>query len=317
MCQFFSCVSDGKGNVKFFKPEDIVKIMGEGNPESYDWNSHTSLMSWLGIKAKDEEKWTKWEYNPESKELKLDKGTLADDKNKIKKVLDKYFDDKDILFLRNLYGRNSGDGNSGDGNSGDRNSGNGNSGNGNSGHRNSGHRNSGHWNSGHWNSGDWNSGNGNSGNRNSGDWNSGNWNSGNWNSGDWNSGDGNSGHWNSGNGNSGDWNSGDWNSGDGALNGFCTEQTFLLFDKPCTKEEYEKINQLDWSWFWINKWINESEMTDDEKKQNPTYKTTGGYLKKIEYKEAFKACPQSFIDQVKKLAHYDAAKFEIISGLKV
>ena len=287
MCNFFSCVSDGKGNVKFFKPEDIVKIMGEGNPESYDWNSHTSLMKWLGIKAKDEEKWTKWEYNPESKEFKLDEGTLADDKDKIQIVLDKYFDGKDIIFFRNLYGNNSGDWNSGNGNSGDRNSGDGNSGNGNSGDGNSG---------------DGNSGNGNSGNRNSGDG---------------NSGDGNSGDGNSGNGNSGNRNSGNGNSGDGVLNGFCTQQAFILFDKPCTKEEYQKIYQLDWSWFWINKWINESDMTDDEKKQNAAYKTAGGYLKKIEYKEAFKACPKSFIGQVKKLANFSAEKFEIISGLKV
>jgi hypothetical protein len=291
MCQFFSCVSDGKGNVKFFKPEDIVGILASGNPESYDFNSHTSLMKWLGIKAKDEEKWTKWEYIPESKELKLDEGTLADE-NKVQEVLDKYFYGKNILFFRGLYENNSGYGNSGDENSGDGNSGNGNSG--------------------YWNSGNENSGNWNSGNRNSGNWNSGKSNSGNGNSGDGNSGDGNSG-----NGNSGYWNSGKWNSGDGILNGFCTERGFVLFDKPCTEEEYNKINQLDWSWFWINKWINESEMTDNEKKQYPTHKTTGGYLKKIEYKEAFKACPHSFIDQVKKLANFDAKKFEIITGLKI
>ena len=292
MCNFFSCVSDGKGHVKFFKPEDIVGIMADGNPKELDFNSHTSLMSWFGIKAKDEEKWSKWEYNPETKELKLDEGTLADDKKKIKKVLEKFFDGKDIIFLRNLYGSNSGN------------------------------LNSGHWNSGDGNSGNWNSGDGNSGDGNSGHWNSGNRNSGNLNSGDGNSGGGNSGNWNSGNRNSGNLNSGDGNSGNlnsgnGVLNGFCAEQAFLLFDKPCTKEQYEKTYQLDWSWFWINVWVNEFEMTNDEKAVNPTYKTTGGYLKKIGYKEAFKACPQSFIDVVKKLANFDAKKFEIITGLKV
>jgi len=287
MCNFFSCVSDRKGNVKFFKPEDIVGIMAEGNPKELNFNSHTSLMNWLGIKAKDEEKWSKWEYNPEIKELKLDEGTLADDKEKIKKVLNEFFDGKDILFLRNLYGSNSGHWNSG---------------NRNSGNANSGNANSGHWNSGHWNSGNRNSGNANSGNANSGNANSGHGNSGHW----------NSGHWNSGHGNSGNV-----NSGNGVLNGFCTERAFLLFDKSCTKEQYEKIYQLDWSWFWINKWMDEFGMTADEKATNPTYKTTGGYLKKIEYKEAFKACPQSFIDAVKKLANFDAQKFEIITGLKV
>jgi len=282
MCQFFSCVSDGKGNVKFFKPEDIVKIMAEGNPNKYDFNSHTSLMSWLGIKAKGEENWSKWEYNPESKELKLDEGTLADDKNKIQKILDAYFEGKDILFFRNLYSANSGN-------------------------WNSGHGNSGHWNSGNGNSGDRNSGNGNSGDRNSGDGNSGHW----------NSGDRNSGNWNSGNGNSGHGNLGDGNSGDGNLNSFCTSQHWMLFDKACTKEEYEKIYKLDWSWFWINKWVNNSEMTVNEKKAYPTYKTCGGYLKKIEYKEAFKAAPPSFLDAVQKLANFDANKFKEISGISI
>lgn len=91
----------------------------------------------------------------------------------------------------------------------------------------------------------------------------------------------------------------------------------MLFDQPCTEEEYEKITNLDWSWFWINKWVNESDMTDDDKEANPSYKTCGGYLRIISYKEAFKAAPKEFIEKVKKLKNFDADKFKEISGLEV
>ena len=176
----------------------------------------------LGIKAAKEPQWTKWEYNPETKDLKLDEGGPGDDKAKVLKALHTFFKDKDILFMRNLYGSNSG-------------------------------------------------------NRNSGD----------------------------------------RNSGDGILNSFCTKRQWMLFDILCSEQEYNAIFKFGWSWFWINKWIDESEMTDDEKKQFPTHRTCGGYLKKVEYKEAFKVAPQSFLDAVKKLKNFDAAKFEKISGLKI
>ena len=90
-----------------------------------------------------------------------------------------------------------------------------------------------------------------------------------------------------------------------------------MFDILCSEQEYNSIDNLDWSWFYINKWINESDMTHDEKKTFSTDKTCGGFLKKIGYKEAFKAAPESFIDAVKKLKNFDAAKFKEISGLEV
>ena len=252
MCKFFSAVSDGKGRVEFFKLEDIVRIMSSGNPEGYDFNSHTSILHSLGIKGKDEDVWNKWEYEPETKTLTIDGAIHADDSVEVQKKLDGFFVGKGIGYLRNLYNRNSGYGNSGD------------------------------WNSGGGNSGDWNSGN-----------------------------------CNSGSGNSGNWNSGYGNSGNGILNSFCTKRQWMLFDKPCTKEQYEKIDALDWSWFFINRWVSESDMSDQEKKDHPSFKTCSGYLKTIDYKEAFKACPESFIDAVKKLKNFDKKKFKEISGLEV
>lgn len=211
--------------------------------------------------------------------------------------------------------KNSGNWNSGKGNSGDRNSGYGNSGKMNSGNWNSGDENSGERNSGKWNSGDGNSGKVNSGNYNSGDRNSGKMNSGYWNSGDENSGDGNSGnknsgyknsgnknsgYWNSGNGNSGDGNSGncnsgdrnsgDFNSGNGYRNYFCTQKKYFLFDKECSEEDVEVLNNLDMSWFDLND------------------KT---------YKKAWKSCPESVLKKIQKLKNFNSDRFYEITGIKV
>ena len=174
MCKFFSAISNGKGKVLFFKVEEIAKIMAEGNKEGYDWNSHTSCAHFNNIKGKEEDKWNKWEYNPDKKELKIDGDfNTKDDSKEVKKQIKAYLKNKDIPFLRNLYNRNSGNYNPGDCNPGNRNSGNYNPGDCNSGDCNSGNCNSGNYNPGNCNSGDYNPGDCNSGNYNSGDYNSG------------------------------------------------------------------------------------------------------------------------------------------------
>ena len=212
--------------------------------------------------------------------------------------------------------------NSGDCNSGNRNSGNKNSGNRNSGNRNSGNRNSGNCNSGNRNSGDCNSGNGNSGNGNSGDCNSGNKNSGNRNSGDKNSGDYNSGDYNSGNGNSGDWNDTDFSSG--CFN--TKEQKILLFDKPSDWTyldwlESEARNLLNDIPKGVVEWIWSANMTDEEKKANPTYETTGGYLKVLDEFESaqlwWDGLTPSDKERIKSLPNFDAYIFEKCTGIKV
>ena len=292
MCKFMSCISDGNGEVKFFTIQNIVEIMASGNHKSYSWNSHTSMCQFYGIKSTEEDKWNKWEYNPETKELVVDSLVTTDDRKSVLHYLDKYFYGKDIVYLRNFYNSNSGDSNSGNSNSGDSNSGN-------------------------WNSGDSNSGNSNSGNRNSGNRNSGDWNSGDSNSGNRNSGNRNSGNRNSGDSNSGNSNSGDWNSGGGVLNSLCTKRIYMLFDKPCTKEQWEESLNLPYSWFELTVWVSGGDMTEEEKKNHSHWKVTGGYLKTIDYKEAWKKCPKEFIDKVKKLKNFSKSKFKKISGLDV
>jgi hypothetical protein len=220
---------------------------------------------------------------------------------------------------RNSGDSNSGDSNSGDSNSGDRNSGDSNSGDWNSGHSNSGDRNSGDRNSGDWNSGDWNSGDRNSGHRNSGDWNSGDWNSGDRNSGHSNSGDRNSGHRNSGHRNSGDWNSGHSNSG---YFNSTTPNDVLVFNKKCKRQIWEDATKPDFIYNIVTcEWIPFSYMADEEKKNDPNAFVRDGYLKKYDYKEAWKnafdKASEADIELLKRLPNFDADVFFEISGIRL
>jgi hypothetical protein len=189
-----------------------------------------------------------------------------------------------------------------------------NSGNGNSGHSNSGHSNSGHSNSGHSNSGHSNSGHSNSGDSNSGHRNSGDWNSGHSNSGHSNSGDSNSGHRNS-----GDWNSGHWNSGFFNSN---TPDTILVFNKPCKRDLWDSVRKPDFI-FNINltQWISWLYMTDDEKKDNKNAFVTEGYLKVVDYKEAwaiaYEKATKEDIELLKALPNFNKKVFEKISDIKI
>jgi len=180
------------------------------------------------------------------------------------------------------------------------NSGFGNSGNRNSGNRNSGNHNSGHGNSGHGNSGDYNSGD--------------------YNSGDYNSGDYNSGHGNSGDYNSGDYNSGDYNSGHGNRRFFCSgKSSDVWFNKETT--ETAVIPYVDLP--VCCEWIYESNMTVEEKQQNPQHTTLGGCLrsKPMKVQEAFPIAwaklPQKVKDQFLALPNFDAEVFFQCTGVRV
>ena len=205
--------------------------------------------------------------------------------------------------------------NSGYRNSGDRNSGNGNSGDRNSGYRNSGNGNSGDGNSGNWNSGEWNSGEWNSGDGNSGDWNSGNGNSGDSNSGNWNSGYRNSGHRNS-----GDWNSGDWNSGNCNSGYFNSDEPCLRMFNKMTYCKKDDINIPSWCYFDLTVWVSHDTATEEEKKKYKNeIEICGGFLKTIDYKDAWRlAWNKASIEERKKLfelPNWDNEVFKEITGI--
>jgi hypothetical protein len=90
-----------------------------------------------------------------------------------------------------------------------------------------------------------------------------------------------------------------------------------LFDKPVPDSfEMPAINCL---YFYLTEWVDDSSMTDTEKEENPSYKTTGGYLKKKAYKEAFTEsimkAPKEELEQIMELPNFDPDTFSAISGV--
>ena len=222
--------------------------------------------------------------------------------------------------------------NTGDWNTGDWNTGNRNTGNRNTGNWNTGNRNTGDWNTGNRNTGDCNTGDCNTGNWNTGDWNTGNRNTGNRNTGnrntgDWNTGDWNTGDWNTGNRNTGDWNTGDWNKS--SFNNGCfmtVEPKIMLFNKPsdwtyrdwCDSDARWLLNQIPKN---VVEWVWASDMSDDEKKAHPEYKTTEGYLKILDESESAQLWWNGLSNEkreiIKALPNFDADIFRECTGIKV
>jgi hypothetical protein len=192
----------------------------------------------------------------------------------------------------------------------------------NTGDCNTGNRNTGNRNTGNRNTGDWNTGDCNTGDCNTGDCNIGDWNTGDWNTGDCNTGNRNTGNRNIGNRNTGDWNKSSFNTG--CFN--TEEQKITLFNKP------SDITYNDWlrsdARYLLNQipkdvveWVYEEDMTDEEKAANPTYETTGGYLKVLNESECGQLWWGSLSDfqknYIKSIPNFDAEIFEQCTGIKV
>ena len=166
-------------------------------------------------------------------------------------------------------------------------------------------------NSGHYNSGDRNSGDHNSGYRNSG-----NSNSGNSNSGYSNSGNSNSGSYNSGYHNSGYHNGGDYNSG--AFNRDCPKMRLFEKDLDITVQEFYNNNNL-YIDLPLNVWVDKSDMTKEEKKENNSWETTGGFLRTLDYKDAHRkwwADNSDDHDRFLNLPGFDWEIFTEITGIE-
>ena len=168
---------------------------------------------------------------------------------------------------------------------------------------NAGCENSGYWNTGNCNSGYWNTGN-----CNSGDMNSGYWNSGDWNSGYWNSGDRNSGYWNSGDGNTGYFNTGSPNK-------------IQVFNEwiEMTNEEFEQKYNIHAD-LPLTTWINEEDMSEEEKEKVVGWEEMGGYLKTLDFKEAcviwWNKNPHRH-DDFLNLPNFNSEIFKEITGIDV
>lgn len=104
------------------------------------------------------------------------------------------------------------------------------------------------------------------------------------------------------------------------------EQKITLFNKP------SDITYNDWlrsdARYLLNQipkdvveWVYEEDMTDEEKAANPTYETTGGYLKVLNESECGQLWWGSLSDfqknYIKSIPNFDAEIFEQCTGIKV
>ena len=143
------------------------------------------------------------------------------------------------------------------------------------------------------------------------------------NTGDWNTGDLNTGDRNTGNRNTGDRNTGDWNTGDRNTGFFntTTPSKINVFDVLIEKTLWDNCDKPNFICFNLTLWIYSENMTDEEKAANESHGNTGGYLKKLDYKEEFqRSYREASEDDRKKvfnIPNFDADKFFEISGIDV
>jgi len=171
----------------------------------------------------------------------------------------------------------------------------------------------------------------NTGNCNTGDWNAGDRNTGDWNAGDRNTGDRNAGNRNTGGCNTGDRNTGGCNTGNRNTGGWNTtnystgffnteEKDIFIFNKKTTINRCD-IQFPDFCYIRLTSWISIIHMTEKERAENPEYKTAGGYLKRYEYKEAFRnSWDNAPLDDRKKILlvpNFDNEIFKEITGIDV
>ena len=130
-----------------------------------------------------------------------------------------------------------------------------------------------------------------------------------------NSGDWNSGNCNSGNRNSGNWNSGNWNSGY-----FNSNEPYVRMFNKMTKKKRDKINIPFWCYFDLTVWVSHDTATDEEKKEHKKeIEICGGYLKTLEYKEAWRLAwdkvGKEEHEKLLKLPNWDNEVFKEITGI--
>ena len=99
-----------------------------------------------------------------------------------------------------------------------------------------------------------------------------------------------------------------------------------MFNKPSdwtfedwrTSEAARLLSKAQYTFF---KWICSNNMTDEEKELHPEYKTTGGYLKKLdEYEVAqewWDKLPDSDRKIIESIPNFDPDIFEECTGIKI
>lgn len=121
-------------------------------------------------------------------------------------------------------------------------------------------------------------------------------------------------------------NTGYCNTGNRNTGIFCTkEPTQTLFNKPTNlmydSPEIQKIVEVIAEVEPITRWIDSTNMTEEEKETEPSHKTTGGFLKTQSFKDCWKNSWKKFTQEQKDIIlnapHFDPAIFEEITGINL
>ena len=201
------------------------------------------------------------------------------------------------------------------------------------GHHSTGYRSTGNCSTGHWSTGYRSTGNCSTGDRSTGYRSTGHCSTGHWSTGDRSTGHcsigdrstGNysTGHWSTGHCSTGNRSTGDWSISNYSTGHFSTEDYagFGAFNKPCTPDEWANADKPNWLYFDLTEWVSTYNMSDQEKEDNPSYKTTEGYLRVYGYQEAFqKSYNEANREEqlkIKELPNFDADVFFTISGIRI
>lgn len=94
----------------------------------------------------------------------------------------------------------------------------------------------------------------------------------------------------------------------------------MVFNVQVTPEEFDKIS-VPLIKLPITQWIEEKDMSKEEKENNRNYESLGGYLKTISYKDAWKEVwselDNEIKDKFKAIPHFNSNIFEQITGIKI
>jgi hypothetical protein len=186
------------------------------------------------------------------------------------------------------------------------------------GHRSTGHRSTGDYSTGYRSTGHYSTGYHSTGYQSAGHRSTGDCSTGNYSTGDYSTGNCSTGDRSTGGRSTGSWSISKYSTGHFSTIDY---SGFGAFNKPCTVEEWSKAIMPNFLYFNLTEWISEGDMTEEEKELNPTYKTTGSYLKAYKYEEAFQRAfdkaSKEEIEQLKNLPNFDADVFKEISGIDI
>ena len=120
--------------------------------------------------------------------------------------------------------------------------------------------------------------------------------------------------------NTGNRNTGDWNTGNRNTGYFNTNEPFVRMFNKDTNNKREDLSFPSFLYFDLTVWVSHDTATDEEKKvHKQEIEVCGGFLKKLDYKEAFRiSWNRASLEEHKKLLalpNWNNDIFKEISGI--